>query len=47
VTSEVPLFDKILKQVLGPLQVGVFYLNESAPEFAEQKKKYKLGNKLP
>jgi len=35
VTSDVPLFDKILKQVLGPLQVGVFFLNDSTPEFAD------------
>jgi hypothetical protein len=33
--------------LLGPLQVGVFFLNETAPEFADQKKKYKLGNKFP
>lgn len=27
--------------------MGVFYLNESAPEFQDQKKKYKLGSRLP
>lgn len=35
ITGEVPLFDKIVKQTLGPLQIGVFYINESAPEFAD------------
>ena len=47
ITGEVPLFDKIIKQTLGPLQIGVFYLNESAPEFGDQKKKYKLSSKFP
>jgi hypothetical protein len=32
-SQEIPLFDKLTKMLLGPLQVGVFYLNESAPEF--------------
>lgn len=47
ITSEVPSFEKILKQTLGPLQVGVFYVNESIPEFSDFKKKYKLHNKFP
>ncbi len=41
------MFEKLTKMTLGPLQVGVFYLNESAPEFNDVKKKYKLGNKFP
>ena len=32
-SQEIPLFNKLTKMLLGPLQVGVFYLNESAPEF--------------
>ena len=47
VTSAVPMFGRILREVSGPLQVGVFYLNESSPDFAEDKKRYKLGAKFP
>lgn len=47
ITAEVPLFDRIMKQALGPLAIGVFYVNNSAPDFAEIKKKFKLGNKFP
>jgi hypothetical protein len=31
--SEITHFEKLTKMLLGPLQIGVFYLNESAPEF--------------
>jgi hypothetical protein len=47
VTEAFPLFDKILKATHGPLQVGVFYVNETAEDIKENRKKYKLGNKLP
>ena len=47
ITNDVPLFDKIMRLTLGPLQVGVFYLNDSSPDFADQKKKFKLGSKFP
>ena len=33
ITQEVPKFNKILKETLGPLGVGVFYVNESSPDF--------------
>lgn len=41
------MFEKILKEVRGPLNVGVYYLNNSAPDFANLKQIYKLGNKFP
>ena len=46
-TSDVPLFDKILKEVKGSLNVGVYYINSSSPDYEEQNKKYKLGKKFP
>ena len=47
ITADLPLFDKILNHVKGPLNVGVYYLNSSAPDFDELKQKYKIGKKLP
>jgi hypothetical protein len=47
VTAEVPLFDRIFKLTNGPLKVGVFYVNESSPEYSDLKKKFKIGSKLP
>lgn len=47
VTAEVPLFERLTKLTLGPLQVGVFYVNESAPEYSDIKTRYKLGSKMP
>jgi len=32
VTQEVPLFDKLFKQINGPVNVGVFYVNTSSPD---------------
>lgn len=32
-SKDIPLFDKLTKLMLGPLHVGVFFLNETSPEF--------------
>eukprot|EP00347_Sterkiella_histriomuscorum_P011459 403372372 len=47
VTQDVQLFDKIFAAVNGPLNVGVFYINQSAPDYQEVYNKLKLGKKFP
>jgi len=47
VSAEFPLFDRIFKATNGPLQIGVFYVNETAEGVKDIKKKYKLSSKLP
>ena len=47
ITAEVPMFNKIMREANGPLQIAVFYVNETAEDFAEFKKKYRLGKQFP
>ena len=47
ITAEVPIFERIFKLTNGPLQIGVFYLNESAGDYNDIKRKYKLSSKMP
>jgi len=47
VTKDVPNFEKILNFANGPLNVGVFYVNQSAEDYKEVKEKFKLGGKFP
>jgi len=47
VTAEVPAFERLFKLTNGPLQIGIYYLNESAEDFPETRKRMKLGAKFP
>jgi hypothetical protein len=46
ITAEYKYFSKVLAEFSGPLVIGVYNINSSAPT-AAIKAKYKLSNKFP